>query len=491
MDTPEKMKILETVRELKREAEEKLTGNRHYLAIQKLDEIAEAIEKRNLSEQDLGTIGGVLDGNKATEGKAVQEPVPAQETGPDETSQTNETVIPEVTLAGTAAAGLAAASQTEVVSTPTATAEVVSDQAVEQSEISRVPADTTGNDILPNWWKTDRQAASSVDAPVENAGQGEVAASQETGAETPETAETAVEEEHILRVSEAATAPVSQAKAQQETPPETEADQPATVDLSTIAAGAAAVTAGVAATGIAAGQSEDEVVEVTKAPSAEAVATGEELSAVPEAGKIELIEEPAEIVEVVETQTIVREEVVLVEPDAPDPQAVVEETVVEETVVTPEISPAAVEEVAPQAVTEEVVPPVIVEEDVVVETVSEELAPVEEAAPVENDQPDGSMQVAAVAAGAAAATVAVASSVSDAALDQVPETAAPQPVVDAPGAPEKLSFPEVPAEEAAPATEPKARILDASDINSHPDYSGNRGGFIKRFFNALKGKDYI
>ena len=63
MDTPEKDNFLDTIRELRKEADEKLTGNRHYLAIQKLDEIAEAVQQRDMSSAELGAVSEVLRGD--------------------------------------------------------------------------------------------------------------------------------------------------------------------------------------------------------------------------------------------------------------------------------------------------------------------------------------------------------------------------------------------------------------------------------------------
>ena len=47
------------------------------------------------------------------------------------------------------------------------------------------------------------------------------------------------------------------------------------------------------------------------------------------------------------------------------------------------------------------------------------------------------------------------------------------------------------AEETAAAQPTQTKVLKGEDIKFHPDYGGERGGFIKRFFNAMRGKDYI
>ena len=87
MDTPEKEKLLETVRALRQEASEKLTGNRHDLAIQKLDDIITVVEKQDMSPAEITAVSSVLVGNIEAAPSAEQvdavvenaQEVPAQE----------------------------------------------------------------------------------------------------------------------------------------------------------------------------------------------------------------------------------------------------------------------------------------------------------------------------------------------------------------------------------------------------------------------------
>jgi hypothetical protein len=51
--------------------------------------------------------------------------------------------------------------------------------------------------------------------------------------------------------------------------------------------------------------------------------------------------------------------------------------------------------------------------------------------------------------------------------------------------PDKLSFP---TEDPAPADQ---KVLKGDDLDYHPTYGGKRGGILRRFFNSLRGKDYI
>ena len=62
METPEKEKLLETVRALRKEATEKLTGNRHDQAIQRLDDILEVVEKQDMSSAEISAVSNVLVG---------------------------------------------------------------------------------------------------------------------------------------------------------------------------------------------------------------------------------------------------------------------------------------------------------------------------------------------------------------------------------------------------------------------------------------------
>ena len=60
MDTPEKEKLLETVRALRKEATEKLSGHRHDQAITRLDEILEVVEKQDMSTAEISAVSNVL-----------------------------------------------------------------------------------------------------------------------------------------------------------------------------------------------------------------------------------------------------------------------------------------------------------------------------------------------------------------------------------------------------------------------------------------------
>ena len=140
METPEKDNFLETIRELRKEADEKLTGNRHYLAIQKLDEIAEAVQQRDMSSEELGAVSNVLRGDAGEAADWVEEePVSADESV--------DLTAPAVGVAAAAVAVDAAANDEPVVE------EVLEQKTAESGE----------EQDLPNWWK-DKEGG---DAPTE------------------------------------------------------------------------------------------------------------------------------------------------------------------------------------------------------------------------------------------------------------------------------------------------------------------------------------
>ena len=146
MDTPEKENFLETIRDLRKEAEEKLTGNRHYLAIQKLDEIAEAVEQRTLSSEELGAVSEVLRGEHG-ELPAAEEVVP--ETA---TTQTADLVAP-------AAAALAATTAASV------SEDLDSDEPILEGPVADLDAGALDEEnALPNWWKDGEEGANPAES---------------------------------------------------------------------------------------------------------------------------------------------------------------------------------------------------------------------------------------------------------------------------------------------------------------------------------------
>ncbi|MCP4936705.1 MAG: hypothetical protein GY927_21505 [bacterium] len=425
MDTPEKDNFLDTIRELRKEADEKLIGNRHYMAIQKLDEIAEAVQERDMSSAELSAVSEVLRGDGG------EAPVAA----------TKEPVA----------------------------------QALDTQNIN-----PNAQQVLPNWWK-DREVGCV---------EGELEAVQPAIESEIETVSESAPESVVENVEESG------------------------LDLTSVATGAAV-------TGVAAAMVADQL-------SSETAETGEiaeeiELIEIPEveiepvdaalpAINIEAIEPEIDLSDVaeVEMSEVVLEAAPKIEEPDIETIAVPEiEPVVEIAEVSEAVEIAAIPEVAPEPVE------LVVEEipEAVIEVVPEEtvIPEVEIAAIPDIPAPDESAQIAdllsdvdvdtqaVVAAGAAAAAIGTAGIVMQ------DEETAPQEVklVEQPSdeigeAHEKQSFPSVPEASEHVETQPEmaaaipaATILNGDSISQHHTYGGNRGGILKRFFNSLRGKDYI
>ncbi len=492
MDTPEKSNFLETIRELRREADEKLMGNRHYLAIQKLDEIAEAVQQREMSSEELGAVSEVLRGDVGEASLNIEQPLEPQ---------SSPVVDIAAAGAGVAAATMAAGAVGSLSEPPVADEPVA--QVVEQAA-----PDTGKEQVLPNWWKEKggEEALADLDA--------------SPPAIEPEPViapESAIEPEPVIEII---------ADNIEET------SQEGSFDPTSVAAGAA--VAGVAA-GLVASQLSSETVETA------GIAEEIELIEVPEV-EIEAadVELPVINIETIEAQSVLPEVAPEIMPEielpdiaaiaAPQIEPEVEIAVPQielpdvEVIAAPQIEPdvelagvpEAVEVVAlPEVVLPEVALPEVAPPEphgLVVENVAREIVIPEVALADIPDMPapEASAQIAdllsdvdvdtsaAVAAGAAIATVGAAVAMRD-------EPAAPEEVelVEAqaakvPVTPEELSFPGVPetsVQEVAPpevaAALPAAKILNGDNIARHPDYGGSRGGIMKRFVNALRGKDYI
>ncbi len=431
MDTPEKANFLETIRELRKEADEKLTGNRHYLAIQKLDEIAEAVQQRDMSSEELSAVSEVLRGDVGeAPATVVNEPASADEQ--------IDVVVPAVGIAGAAGAALAV----DAVTTDTPNAEALDPQNITSDD----------EQSIPNWWK-DKEGGGADDE--------------------LETAEPVIEPE-IEIVSEGAPESV------------VENAEESALDLTSVVTGAA--VSGVAAA-VVAGQLSSETVETGE------IAEEIELIEVPEveieAGDVAL---PAINVEAIEPQIDVLEEEIA---DVAVEAAPVIEVPDIEAIAVPEIEPEVEIAEVPEATEIEVIPEIAADpvevgiEDVpeaVIEVVPEAIVmpEIEIAAIPDIPVADESAQIAGllsdvdvdtqavVAAGAAAAAVGAAGI----ALHD-----------DEPSVPEVSEQVEIQPEQ--PAGVPAATILNGENISRHPTYGGNRGGILKRFVNALRGKDFI
>ncbi len=546
MDTPEKQKFLETVRGLRKEAEEKLTGNRHYLAIQKLDEIAEAVENRAMSPEEMGAIRGVLSGETeaADTIEAGDVPQEAQDSG-NEAAQPAQTADVTVAAAAVAAVGVAAVSATETLSAPEpapSDAEVQSEppsqddlveavsgeelvveeltsdtgEAIEAEVAVADPVELPASEvnILPNWWRN--QAASDPVAAEPQVIE-EVAAEVEQIPVAPEVGADALEEVIVEQVEPGA--------GQLSETPETGADDQGGVDLSTLGAGAVAVAAaGVAATKLVADRGESEDVQIIEEPAPEPALEMEPVSQpgpepepqpepepaseaepAPEVSNIELppVETPP-------VAPVVDEIFVEERPAEPEPAVVLEESVVGDENIPPALEGASPEVEIPEVSARSLgleIPTGDVLETPIVEPIAEEApseTPVEASPevdtapePAEPASEEGNIQAAAIAAGAAAAAVATAATV--AATDETQKEPA------APEAPEKLSFPDTPpAADAEPVADqqagdtatgtgetPAPTVLDGETLRRHPAYGGERGGLVRRFVNTLRGKDYI
>lgn len=488
MDTPEKTNFLSSVRELRAEAEDKLKENRYYLAIQKLDEITEAVESRGMSPEEMEVISGVLQGQDQAISAIAD----------DTSGATAQTAAAAAASAAAAGAGVAVASTMSastsveetlseaetvvVVDETVATKEVASaDESVEALETVSVetsaPSVTSDQTILPNWWKTDRtvQTTTEIPASVED-----VAVEAEPVITTPEP-EVAVESADI------------------------------TIDTTTgAAAAAAAVAAGVVTTDLV-----TETVETVEAPeeiqlidvpeveidtpSVEVPEIDIEVPEVkipevelPEAENIELVEVP-QISEVVETV----QETANIEL-APDVDIELE--------AAPDIDLQSLGLEVPKgdALSAPVLETIPEAPAVEVDTVSEVVIPeiVAPAASVEipdvvvPESDSGAAKAAAVAAGAAAVVAASVVVKEEVIPPKAPEPEpasepVPEVVVEA-DAPEKLSFPSTPViEEVVEPAATATKVWSGKDLQHHPSYGGNRGGFVKRFINSLRGKDYI
>ncbi len=452
MDTPDKDNFLETIRELRKEADEKLTGNRHYLAIQKLDEIAEAVQQRDMSSAELGAVSEVLRGD------ASEAPVTVTHEPVGGGGEKIDLVAPAVGVAGVAAAGVVAGT-------------VISEEPVtEAPDPQKITPDD--NQTLPNWWR-DKDGGGA---------DGELEAAQPDPEPVIETVAESVPE----------SAPESIMENVEESG----------LDFTNVVAGAA--VSGVAAAVVADQLSSDSVeiveeIELIDVPEVEIEAVDGNLSAIdieaieaeidlPDVGEVELPEVPEEVLEVapaIEVPEIEQEVEIAEVPEPIEIEAI------------PEIAPEPVEllvEEVPEPVPEEIAMPEV------------EIAAIP-AVPV----PDASAQIAdllsdvdvdtqaVVAAGAAAAAIGAAGIVME---EEPTEPEAVEQLTKPSGevveAPENLSFPSVPntSEQVEVQPElvtavPAAAILNGDNISRHPTYGGSRGGILKRFVNSLRGKDYI
>lgn len=499
MDTPEKEKFLDTVRGLRKEAEQKLTGNRHYLAIQKLDEIAESVESRAMSSEEMGAISGVLRGEHEAAIEAASEvepevdqaaapevdPTPAEE-GVSEEAPAVEAV--DVALAGAgagvvAAGVIAASDEAEAVTDSILVEEIVADDLSSPSEeiieaevaVDEPISEPTGEvNILPNWWKKQ-----------DNVG---------------------VEPQVIEEVAAEVVVPPALEEV-------AEPDTDGGLDFASIAAGTVAVAvAGAAVSQLA--TSGDETKEVETPDVADVPDVPEVELDMPEV-ELETPEVDMPSIDIPVSEAVVGEielektPVVLEEPEiAPEIQdsALVPEIEIQ----TSETADLSVEDLGLGVPTGDVMETAIADPAPVELEVAEEIsvpdieisdpepiAPVEEeVVEVVSDEVDQGTSAIAVAAGAAAVAAAVAAAgSSDETSEQVVEVAEPEPAVE-PETPEKLSLPDnapeaTVVEEVTAPIEPKGKLLDGTTIAHHPSYGGSRGGVMKRFFNSLRGKDYI
>ncbi len=449
MDTPEKDNFLETIRELKKEADEKLTGNRHYLAIQRLDEIAEAVQQRDMSSAELGAVSEVLRGD------INEAPVSVTHEPDADGDEKIDLVAPALGVAGIAAVG------------------VVADAVIPEEPVTDAldPQNITPDDnqTLPNWWK-DKDGGGADGESM--AAQADIEPEIEI---VPESVSESVPQSNMENVEESG------------------------LDLTSVAAGAA--VSGVAAAMVTDQLSSDTVeiveeIELIDIPEVEIEADDGDLSAIdieaiepeidlPDVGEIEIPEEVLEVAPVIEVPEIEPEVEIVEVPESIEIEAIPEielepvELLVEEV---PEMAPA---EIAMPEVEIAAIPAV----------------PVPDAsAQIANLLSDVNVDTqAVVAAGAAAAAIGAAGIVMK---EEPTEPEAVEhltkPSEEVVEAPEKLSFPSVPNTNEQVEVEaelvtalPAAAILNGDNISRHPTYGGSRGGILKRFVNSLRGKDYI
>jgi hypothetical protein len=539
MDTPEKKNFLGSVRELRTEAEDKLKENRYYLAIQKLDEITEAVEKSNMSPEEIETVSHILRGESEAMSasddtiKGFNIPEVSVENADVDAASASEQQVPqgsgdvEVITADEAAAPAAASDTSQV----------------DQAETSEGQS-TSSEYILPNWWKTDRQAitiASAAPAVVEE--------------KVVEETATTISNENILpnwwrtdRQSEVSPTTVAEEKVVEEAGMKV-ADGEQDSSVATASAAVAAVAAGTMATNLMPETVEiaeaREEVQITETPDAGIETGGQELSEVSldsvemeidaiekaaldipevkipevEAPVVETEEEPTasdtvEIIpDVAEVDTVPEIEIEADETPEIDLEAlglevskedVVEAAVVQDMLVVDEVAASeAVTKETDMSVAAGVAAGVAVAAAVSGADSDEAAAPevvVEEVAASEVVVEETDMSAAVIAAGAAAAVAAVTVSGTDsdemATVEEVVVEESPEPT---PEPAEVQQTPEKPAASSAPVEEkiadapppPAGKILGGDDLKRHPSYGGNRGGFLKRFVNSLKGKDYI
>ena len=409
MDTPDKEKLLETVRALRQEASEKLVGNRHDLAIQKLDDIIAVVEKQDMSPEEITAVSSVLDGNieAAPSSESVEAVVENSQEVP---AQESDNIIFEEGPA-------------EAVSLPeiAATEQVVVD----------------GNENIVDLASPEIEVQAVPEIPVELA---------------------QVSDEVML-----------------ESAPEVIFEEPSGSSLGTIAAvGAGALAAGALAKNLVGeamigNASEVELIDVPEGNivppdvGLAAIETPEVampgLDVVPHAPPVELVEltDVPDVLDVLGDEGLpvaapeleFAQEAVIIETDPLDvleldtepfvPDVPTEEVWQEGEVVVPEIEVAAgVPEMVGAAV------------------------PVVDASPQISDiLPDiDPAKAALVAAGAAATAAAVSAEQSNTEIAAAPE------VTD-------------------------SRGLAGSNIQQHPSYGGERGNWFVRFFNTLRGKDYL
>ncbi len=443
MDTPEKETLLETVRALRKEATEKLTGDRHDQAIQRLDEILEVVEKQDMSPAEISAVSNVLVGSIDTAPSA--EPVDAlvehAAEVPDEASgdivfEKNEDVpAPDVDIAGretvlsdtdevlvdlgTPEVDVAVADVPEVSAEPLAK---VDEQVVEiVPEIADKEPSETGLGTIAalgaGALAAGALATNLVGDKNEAASEGGAVESPEVIAETPAIEIPEVEAPEMVLPEVAA--------------PEVEVPEVALPEVVAEAAPPA------------------ELVEITDVLDVDAAAiaapeldVASEVPAATEVGAIEI--ETLDLAEALQVEQV------------PEVELPAEESLQEVEIAAP---------VLPQVDLVDVAVPAIPEIEPVEIAAAPEVVPVavvEDSPQMPELIPDIDLSKAAVvAAGAAVATVAGVSAA------QNTENVEAAPAIAAP------------------------KVHTGSSLKHHPSYGGGRGNWFVRFINTLRGKDYI
>ncbi len=430
METPEKEKLLETVRALRKEATEKLTGSRHDQAVQRLDDILEVVEKQDMSPAEISAVSNVLVGK--VEDTPSAEPVEALvEVVSEAPAQGSDDIVFEEGEGGSASVPEVAAGET-VLSEGN---EVIVDQGAPEIDVAALPevvvepvvvSDELVQEVAEEPVIEEEPSGTDMGT-VAAVGAGAIVAGAIAKNLVAEAAE-AVPEVELIDLVELHEGAV---------------EAPA-IEIAEVTVPEVAAPEIVSGLEVEAAAPPVELVEITDVLEVEAsgvAVPGLELA--PEVGAIEI--ESLDPVEVLEMEQASKVDLAALEVDIP----------AEDNLQEVEIAVPAVPEIE---MVEVVAVPEITEAPAHIPVVEVEASP-----PITDIVPDIDPAKVAIAAAAAAVTVAA---VSDKVADV---SAAPAPALGG----------------AAPT------VLTGSNLKRHPSYGGGRGNWVVRFINTLRGKDYI